>query len=197
MAAFCTSLPMVITGFSPSLKGASPVAGQECLTTSDTTVLIRWELLLPSTSTTSDGRSSSATRLEAKWHPQYHGLCRPGHRPACRSGLLRVAGVFHPSPRISLLDLEWVTMPCRTSQVRFNPFPPFSRWSTTRRLWRLCRKPGGYSRSNTSSPMCPKGEWPRSCPRAMASTRSSFRFSARAIVRPIWATSSVCVNLVT
>ena len=46
------------------------------------------------------------------------------------------------------------------------------------------------------SPACPNGVCPRSCPSAAASTRSSFRRSARAIVRPICATSSVCVSRV-
>jgi len=36
----------------------------------------------------------------------------------------------------------------------------------------------------------------RSCASAMASTRSSFRRSARAIERPNWATSSECVRRV-
>ena len=43
----------------------------------------------------------------------------------------------------------------------------------------------------------PKGVWPRSCPKAMASVRSSFRFRARASVRAIWETSSVWVRRVT
>lgn len=38
-----------------------------------------------------------------------------------------------------------------------------------------------------------EGVWPRSWPKAMASTRSSFRRRALAMVRPICATSRVCV----
>src|SRR3954452_7904130 len=44
--------------------------------------------------------------------------------------------------------------------------------------------------------MWPNGAWPRSCPRPIASTRSSFRRSARATVREIWVTSSVWVRRV-
>ena len=38
---------------------------------------------------------------------------------------------------------------------------------------------------NARSPTCPKGVCPRSCPSAIASTRSSFRYRLLAIVLPI------------
>ena len=44
-----------------------------------------------------------------------------------------------------------------------------------------------------SSPACPNGGWPMSCPRPIASTRSSFSRSARATPREIAVVSSVCV----
>ena len=49
-------------------------------------------------------------------------------------------------------------------------------------------------RERARSPSWPKGVWPRSCPRAMASVRSSLSRSARAMVRAIWETSSVWVR---
>src|SRR2546427_475141 len=42
----------------------------------------------------------------------------------------------------------------------------------------------------------PKGECPRSCASAMVSARSSFSFSARAMLRAMAATSIVCVSRV-
>ena len=45
----------------------------------------------------------------------------------------------------------------------------------------------------TASPMWPNGGWPRSCPSPIASVRSSLSPSARATVRAICVTSSVCV----
>ena len=46
------------------------------------------------------------------------------------------------------------------------------------------------------TPACPKGVWPRSCPKAIASVRDSFIRSAFAIVLAIWDTSNVWVSLV-
>ena len=43
----------------------------------------------------------------------------------------------------------------------------------------------------TFSPAWPKGVWPRSCPKAMASVRSSFSRSPRAMLRAMPATSRV------
>jgi len=51
-------------------------------------------------------------------------------------------------------------------------------------------------RSSTSSPMWPNGGCPRSCPRPIASVRSSLSRSARATVREICVVSSVCVRRV-
>ena len=48
----------------------------------------------------------------------------------------------------------------------------------------------------TVSPLCPNGEWPRSCARAIVSARSSFNFNARVMFREIAATSIVCVRRV-
>ena len=50
--------------------------------------------------------------------------------------------------------------------------------------------------SSASSPVCPKGVWPRSWPSATASARSSSSFSARASARAICATSIVWVRRV-
>jgi hypothetical protein len=59
--------------------------------------------------------------------------------------------------------------------------------STTRRLCRLCSKPPWHRpcrRCSASCPAWPNGVWPRSCASAIASTRSSFSCSERAIERP-------------
>ena len=47
--------------------------------------------------------------------------------------------------------------------------------------------------SSASSPACPNGVWPMSCPSPIASTRSSFSRSARATTREIAVVSSVWV----
>ena len=53
-----------------------------------------------------------------------------------------------------------------------------------------------YSSSRIPSPICPNGVWPKSCPNAMASTKSSFNCNAFAMVLAVWATSKVWVSLV-
>ena len=72
----------------------------------------------------------------------------------------------------------------------------FSKTSTTLTLCILWWKPLLTSSFNTPSPQCPKGVCPKSWPSEIASTKSSFKFKALAIVLAIWATSSVWVNLV-
>ena len=52
------------------------------------------------------------------------------------------------------------------------------------------------SLANAVSPLCPKGEWPRSWARAMVSHRSSLSRSARDMFREMAATSMVCVSRV-
>ena len=87
-------------------------------------------------------------------------------------------------------------MPSRTGSVTLRS----SSTSTTRTecsLWRNPRpKRSRPQRSSTSSPMCPNGGWPRSCPTPIASVRSSLSRSARATVREMPVTSSVCVSRV-
>ena len=60
-------------------------------------------------------------------------------------------------------------------------------------LWRNPEPSRFRQRSSASSPVWPNGGWPRSCPSAIASVRSSFSRSARATPREIPATSSVWV----
>ena len=52
------------------------------------------------------------------------------------------------------------------------------------------------ARERAFSPQWPKGVWPRSCPSAIASVRSSFKASAREMEREIWDTSRVCARRV-
>ena len=88
-------------------------------------------------------------------------------------------------------------IPSRTSQVRFSPSPCFSRHSTTRTLCEIVLETReGFSRFSANSPAWPKGVCPRSWPRAMASTRSSFSRRALAMVLAFWDTSRVWVSLV-
>src|SRR5712692_8499834 len=94
------------------------------------------------------------------------------------------------------MDQVWLTMPSRTSQVRLSPRRParVSRQSTMRSDCSLWRKRRPRNSLSTYSPRWPKGVCPRSCPRQMASARSSFSSSALAMVRATWVTSSVWVR---
>ena len=91
----------------------------------------------------------------------------------------------------------WWRIPSLTSSVRFRPWPSFSSTSTIRSecslWWNLRPKRSCNCASSASSPVWPNGGCPRSWPRPIASTRSSFRPSARATPREIPVVSSVCV----
>ena len=71
--------------------------------------------------------------------------------------------------------------------------PDFSRMSTVLTLCLLCSNPKGHILFKALSPACPKGVCPRSCPKAMASARSSFKRNALAMVLAIRLTSMVWV----
>ena len=67
-----------------------------------------------------------------------------------------------------------------------------------RMAWALWSKPpwGAIRAASASSPVWPKGVWPRSWASATASVRSASRPSARAMVRATCATSIECVSRV-
>ena len=91
---------------------------------------------------------------------------------------------------------EWFFIPSITWSVRFNPLPFFSKWVTSLTDCLLWWNPSGSILLRTLSPICPNGVWPKSCPSAVASTKSSLKFNALAIDLTICETSITCVNLV-
>ena len=147
---------------------------------------MRIELLSPKTSVCSLGRSFS---------------CRtPARKASSMSWLIYaiLSAYFTttPSKVDAIFEPVWFTMPSRTSNVRFIPFPSCSTTSTTRRLCSKCLNPVGLKLSSALSPEWPNGVCPKSCPIAIASTRSSFKRRARAMVLAICETSSVWVSRV-
>ena len=101
-----------------------------------------------------------------------------------------------PSSVCGIILVWWFNIPSRTSHVRFSPLPSFSSFSTIRTLCSLWRYPSSHSSFKIRSPAWPNGVCPKSWPNAMASTKSSFRRSAFAMVRAFCDTSNVWVRRV-
>jgi len=91
---------------------------------------------------------------------------------------------------------SWQRIPSKTWEVRFHPFPFLSiscRNLTLCILWRKWPMPCDSEREERYfSPSWPKGVWPMSCPRAMASIKSSLSLRRRPMVLPILDTSCTC-----
>src|SRR5690554_288425 len=84
-------------------------------------------------------------------------------------------------------------MPSSTSQLRLRG----SSRERVRTPWAECSHSPSTKKVSASSPVWPKGEWPTSWARQIASVRSSLSPSARAMARPTWVTWMVWVIRVT
>ena len=95
-----------------------------CCTRSVIMVVMRWDLVVPSTLVASAGRAAgSSTPAEMASSMSWFKKAIWSARRTVRPSMVRAQ-----------VPLVWVTMPLRTSQDRLRPSPSFSRKSTTRRL---------------------------------------------------------------
>ena len=91
---------------------------------------------------------------------------------------------------------SWHKIPSSVCRLRFHPNPLRSTLSRNWTLWTLWwNAPIPWFRHNFArqrSPSWPKGAWPISWPRAMASIKSSFKLRYRPMVRAIFETNWTC-----